>query len=281
MSDNLYEPYQLVMTDRLDKCPRGSHRHSFFEFVYIAEGTGSQAINNQKFSYKQGDLFLLAPEDDHSFDIHTTSRLFFIRFNSMYIKPSDCSKSLIKQLETILRNITGQSGFFLKREGDKMIIQALMSSIINEHEERGFFYKELIEQYINTLLVIVSRNISMTMPEAMTDSSDQKIRDILNYIHRNISNPEKLKVDNIGSEYGISEAYLGRYFKRNTGDGLQDYIMRYKLKQVENRLLYTSMRISEIANEYGFADKSHLSKAFKKYAGINPAKFRKNNLENA
>ena len=37
------------------------------------------------------------------------------------------------------------------------------------------------------------------------------------------------------------------------------------------------MRISEIAEELGFTDESHLSKFFKKYKGCSPSSFRKSN----
>lgn len=278
--DNLYEPYELVMSDTIAECPRGIHTHTFFEFVYVMEGTGFQSINGERFSYQPGHLFLLAPDDDHTFDIKTASRFFFIRFNSLYLKSTSSPKTMINRLEMILRNVTRQPGCLLKREGDRLVIQTLMKCIIGEHEQRDLLHQELIEQYINTLLIIVSRNISSTLPETMDENSDGKAIDILNYIQRNIADPGKLSAVHIGNTFGLAEAYLGRYFKRNTGTVLQDYIMKYKLKQVENRLLHSDMRISEIADEYGFTDKSHLSKTFKKHIGINPAQFRKNYLEN-
>lgn len=44
---------------------------------------------------------------------------------------------------------------------------------------------------------------------------------------------------------------------------MQQYILNYKLKLVENRLLHSEMRISEIVAELGFTDESHLNKLFK------------------
>ncbi|MBK1897799.1 AraC family transcriptional regulator [Chryseobacterium paridis] len=275
-TDNLYEPYELAITDMIDECPRGIHTHTFFEFVYVMKGSGFQNINGDRFDYKPGHLFLLAPQDHHTFEIKAISQFFFIRFNAAYLKTNTATKDLINRLEMILRNVSKQSGCILKREDDKHIIQSLMHFIINEHERKDLFHKEVIDQYINTLLVIVSRNISLTLPEKMDENSDSKALDILNYIQRNISDPDKLKAEHIGNTFGIAEAYLGRYFKHHTGVGFQDYIMDYKLKQVENKLLHSTMRISEIAYEFGFTDKSHLSKAFKKHTGNNPTEFRKN-----
>jgi AraC-like DNA-binding protein len=55
---------------------------------------------------------------------------------------------------------------------------------------------------------------------------------------------------------------------------MQDYISHYKTKLIEDRLQYSKMRISEIVNEFGFADESHFNKFFKKRTGKNPSQFR-------
>lgn len=44
---------------------------------------------------------------------------------------------------------------------------------------------------------------------------------------------------------------------------------------METRLLYTDMRINEIAEEFGFTDESHLNRIFKKYKAQSPTAFRK------
>jgi AraC-like DNA-binding protein len=277
--DHLYQPYELAITEMIDECPRGIHTHTFFEFVYVVKGYGFQHINDNSFEYKAGHLFLLAPEDHHTFEVQLTSCFFFIRFNAAYLKSNAAAKELTNRLEMILRNLSQQSGCVIRREDDKPVIQTLIELMIKEYQRQDLFYNEVLDQYINTLLVIVSRNISLTLPATIDENSDEKVLDILNYIQRNISSPDKLKAAHIGHTFGVAEAYLGRYFKRHAGTGFQDYVMNYKLKQVENKLLHSAMRISEIANEFGFTDKSHLSRAFKKHTGFNPTAFRKNYLE--
>ena len=65
--DYLVQPFELVLKEPADVCPRGKHKVSFFELVYIVSGTGIQTINGNTFKYKRGNLFLLAPEDAHCF----------------------------------------------------------------------------------------------------------------------------------------------------------------------------------------------------------------------
>ena len=68
--------------------------------------------------------------------------------------------------------------------------------------------------------------------------------------------------------------YLSVYFKKQTGESLQGYILKYKLKLIENRLLFSDLSISQITDEFGFTDASHLNKLFKKYYGMGPQAYR-------
>ncbi|MHA4808408.1 helix-turn-helix domain-containing protein [Flavitalea flava] len=79
----------------------------------------------------------------------------------------------------------------------------------------------------------------------------------------------------ISQRFAISETYLGRYFKKHFNETYQQYIMQYKFKLIENRLLHSNMRINEIADEFGFTDKSHFNRMFKKHSGMSPSAFKK------
>lgn len=96
----------------------------------------------------------------------------------------------------------------------------------------------------------------------------------------NIYNPDKIKADTISQHFGISQNYLGRYFKKHTNETMQQYIIKYKLKLVENRLLHSEMRINEIAAELGFTDESHLNKLFKNIKASYPLNLGKGIYDN-
>lgn len=72
--------------------------------------------------------------------------------------------------------------------------------------------------------------------------------------------------------------HLNRSFKLQTGLTLKAYINRYKLNLIETRLRYSDLTITEIANEMGFTDESHLNKIFKNGYGQTATAYRKANL---
>lgn len=275
--ESLYQPYEIVYKT-LDECPKLDHKHTFFELVFILSGTGAQYINQNKFLYNANHMFLLTPQDVHSFDIHSTTELFFLRFTDIYIRSGAFSSDNIQQLEYILQNANHEPGCILKTKEDKPLVRSIVEAIIREQSKKDPYNKALIRQLVNTLIVVVARNIANYMPPHVSAHTDEKVLNILNYIQYNIYEPEKIRIEAVSSHFGISDTYLGRYFKKHTNETMQQYIANYRTKLIEARLLRSDMRINEIARELGFTDESHLNKFFRKQKGINPLAFRKGEM---
>ncbi|MGU3377112.1 helix-turn-helix domain-containing protein [Chryseobacterium sp. M5A1_1a] len=67
---------------------------------------------------------------------------------------------------------------------------------------------------------------------------------------------------------------LERRFKQSSGHTVKDVSGLMRFEQVRNQLwLYPDSNIAELAQELGYTDQSHLSKAFKRYTGMTPAAF--------
>lgn len=276
--ESLYQPFEIHYS-KVDVCPRPAHKHNFFELVYIASGTGIQCINENLFHYQPGHLFLITPDDCHSFQIGTTTELVFIRFNDLYVRSQQQNDlrqiEWTKKLEYILHNASHQPGCILRNPPDKILVKAMMESLLGEWTNKQLYHHEILSQIVNTVITIVARNIGLTMPNKVTDNTGSTVVQLLNYIQENIYDAEKLKTEIIAGHFGIADGYLSRYFKKHTGESIQQYIINYKLKLVETRLQHSDMRINEIVNELGFTDESHLNRLFKKYKGLTPTAFRK------
>jgi AraC-like DNA-binding protein len=271
---NLYLPYEVIFKE-VNEPLHTQVGNNFFELLYIVAGTGVQTINDNKLLYEPGHLFLITPEDAHALEIHTSTTIFQLRFTDIYIKNGPFTSNNLYKLEYILQHANHQPGCILKRITDKNLVHPIIEAIRHEYHNPTLYNTELIQLLINTLIVIIARNISEYLPENINKQSDSKAHTLLEYIQSNIYEPEKLSVTIMSEKFGISETYLGRYFKKQANETLQDYISKYRIKLVENRLLYSDLRVGEIASELGFNDESHLNKIFKKHRGITPSAFRK------
>lgn len=278
--EHLYQPYEILAVT-VDKCPKLLHQHSFFELVYILEGTGRQYINESYFDYQPNHMFLLTPQDTHSFDIYTTTSFFFLQFNDTFIRQNGIWNKNLEHLEYILQNVSHKPGCILRHLSDKKLVRPMVEALIREKQNQDLYNQQILEHLVNTLIVVVARNIAKFLPETVGAHTEDKAMEILQYIHQHVYEPEKLRAKIISDRFGVSETYLGRYFKKHTDQTLQNYINNYRVKLIAHRLRHSDMRIGEIAFAMGFTDESHLNKFFKKSTGFSPVMYRKENRPRA
>lgn len=278
-SETLYHPYEIEWKE-LQHFTKAMKRNNFFELIYVVDGTGIQIVNKNRFNYRKGNLFLLTPQDTYSFNIATPTTFFFLRFNELYIREKTSKdKDAVKQVDYILQNASHRPGCILKNKVDKPLIAMLVETILKEQTNQQLYYARITDHIVTTIITVVARNIALKLPKNIKETTGEPVLEILHYIQQNIFEPKNLKAEKLSNHFNISLNYLGRYFKKQTGETLQSYIANYKLRLVETRLLHSDMRINEIAYEFNFTDESHLNRAFKKYKGMNPTVFRKMNSQ--
>lgn len=280
-TQNLYNPFEVLFVET-DKCPIKLHKNTFFQLAYIMSGEGKYHINENTFPYKGSDLFLLKPFDTQYTRVEKRTAFLFIQFNNVYFdgqRVKEETMSLgdwIKRLEYIYQNSNSLDGSIITSENDKAIINSLATAVVNEYKKEDPFQKEVLQQLINSFLTLVARNISIRPLSQIKNASDTTLG-IIEYIHTNIYQPDKLKAKTMADHFNISLNYISEYFKKHTNQTLQQFIMSYRISLARIRLLHSDLRLNEIADELGFTDESHLAKAFKKYSGVSPTDFRKNN----
>ena len=110
-------------------------------------------------------------------------------------------------------------------------------------------------------------------------STDKLKEEILHYIEENYSNPA-LSVELIGDVFGKSRAYLFSLFKEDTGYSMLYHINRLRIDKAKELLTITkhSKSIQDIATIVGFNSSINFTRAFKKYEGITPSKYREIHL---
>lgn len=175
-------------------------------------------------------------------------------------------------------NANHKPGCILKNLVDKPIVKQLVDAVMREGETGDIYGSELVLQYVNTLIVLVARNIAKFLHLDVNERTDQKASHILSFIQAHIYYPEKLRAEYLCEHFNISINYLGKYFKQHTGSTLQKYIMQYRQTLIEHRLSHSDKRLGEIVDEFGFTDESHLNKFFKANAGMSPKTFRSQKL---
>ncbi|MBB5624250.1 AraC-like DNA-binding protein [Pedobacter cryoconitis] len=255
---------------------------NYFQLIYIQQGKGSHIVNGNSYLYQSGKLFFLAPEDSHAFNVESPTRFVHIRFSEVsFFKLQAEAGQLdycdwMKKIGYIFHNYHAKAGCLFKNEQDEVFGLTLIEGIIREHEQKEIGSLAIIRQSVSILINLIARNIIRTEPdERLERESESAVMKIIAYLQQHIYEPESLKMQVIADEFHLSVNYLGEYFKKRTGESIQEYVINYKLKLVDTRLVYSNKRVKEIAQELNFTDESHLSRIFKKYRGITPGAYRR------
>ncbi len=90
-------------------------------------------------------------------------------------------------------------------------------------------------------------------------------------IERSYSEP--LSLPTLAAEVGLSPKYLSRRFKSETGLTVSEYLTRIRLSTAAT-LLLTDRRVDEIARAVGYGDPLYFSKAFSRFHGLSPSRWR-------
>ncbi len=268
---NLHKSFEVIY-ENVTECPLREVRLNFFQLVYTVSGTGQYSINSHSMAFNEGDLFLITPNDCHEFDLAEPCEFVVMRFQKSFIQ--EYSWKTIDHIECLLYYSSNLLGSVIKSETDKKIISTLIEGIVQAGSDDGIYTEDLMRNLVNGVIVITARNLSIVKPVGLESSADKKIMDIIDYIHLHIHSPLLLKVSVMAEKFGLSETYLGSYFKRLCGETLQDYIGAYRIRLIEHRLKFSDSRINEIVHEFGFSDESHINKFFRKHRGQSLASYR-------
>lgn len=100
---------------------------------------------------------------------------------------------------------------------------------------------------------------------------------VLEFIESNYKNPA-LSAQMICDRFRISQTYLSKLIKRETGQGLVDRIHDIRVQHAKQLLAETSLNVEQVALQVGFSNRYGLIRAFKSVEGISPSDYRKQQI---
>lgn len=106
-----------------------------------------------------------------------------------------------------------------------------------------------------------------------SDKYKKNIMEIIGFVEDNLDRKVSLKM--IADNFEMSESYLSRTFKNETGINLISFINDRKMKKAKELLEDETCMIKDVAMQVGIDDQFYFNKVFKKAYGISPSEYRK------
>ncbi|RED55553.1 helix-turn-helix domain-containing protein [Cohnella lupini] len=127
----------------------------------------------------------------------------------------------------------------------------------------------LLEEVCAFAAAMVEKNVSYERAESLRDLVEKVSRHIEEHY-----DDSSLNVNTIGERFDLKGSYLSKLFKTQKGEGLLDYINKFRIDQAKRMIKCRQDSIAEVAKHVGYNEVATFIRVFKKYEGITPGKFK-------
>lgn len=254
------------------------HEHTFFEIVYVYDGSCKQTISNNKITLSTGDLCIIPPGIKHDISVFDDTSVIL----NCLVKKS----TLHNIFFNFLNNANILSTFFLNNIYSESGNNYIIFHTGNDHEiHRGFLYTywESINQTLYfdqmisyTLLLIFGLLIrlyerSVELP-VFTKKTDVQRFALLQFIQDNYKN---ISLDDVADRFNYTPEYASKLIKKTTGLTFTQILQQVRIEKAQVLLHDTNMTIANIANEVGYENTEHFIRTFKNKMHMTPTEYRR------
>lgn len=255
-------PLKIITYHFTDHAKIWRHWHEYLEIIYLVRGSFTLKADSNIFDVCDGDIVIFNP-----FEVHESIQLSAENEYYVFVVPPEffqCRKSGGNILfDSIIRG---------NREC-LMAIKKAAEYTENSEDDSPFLLNSEIFRFLYYAAKDYSHASSAT--EEYVEKNKRMVEDIKNRISYCYAEP--INIELLANAFFVSVSHLQHTFKEQTGMSIIDYINKTRIENSKKLLSETPFHISVIAEKVGIADYNYFSRVFRKYEGISPTQYRKNN----
>lgn len=255
------------------------HVHPEYELILIEEGHGLTFVGDSVQQLKTGDFMLIGSNVPH----------LWLSADEYYMPGTSLkSRSVYSQFG---RNIfPAEYAVIPELTAVMVLLQEAQRGIIFEREEGGHvaeMFRKLpsksgfdrwmgLYRVLNALAshcryrYLTSDDYSNTSDRYVENSITKKAIEYINKYYQN-----DITLESIAEHVGMNPSALCRYFKKNTGKKLFDFVCELRIAFAAKLLLNSNISITRIAYDCGYNNLSHFNRQFKAITNSTPTEYRK------
>jgi len=229
-----------------------AHSHFNARFVFVLQGLFQETIANRTIDCSRYSVIYRPPGENHSENF---------RHGKVVCLSVDIGVGEIRQYHQLFPAL--KSAFQIQNPGALSISARLRQELDFEDE----FSRSSVE---GLLMELLSETESKRLP--VDKAPPFWLQRVIDLLHS--EEPRRENLAKIAAEAGIHPVHLSRVFRKIHGCSIADFVRKSRIRQAQQQIVRSTKSLSEIAQQYGFADQSHFTRLFKRFTGITPARFR-------
>lgn len=148
--------------------------------------------------------------------------------------------------------------------------------LLLERNRRTVHSTLIISLELSGILTLLSRSLleQILPPPTAPEEREQNrlVQDALFFLGSNYASP--VRISDLAARLQVSQQYLGRLFKAETGVSPMRYLNRLRIEKAKELMRSSAMNISEAALAVGFENIYYFSRLFKQHEGMSPSAYR-------
>ena len=256
-----------------------SHWHEEMEWIYFQKGDFPVWINTKEYQVHAPAFMCIHPEELHalilekdgieSAVVFPLDILCFERYDAAEAKVLGPLAEGKLRMPVLCRS--GDAAFEELSACYKEIEQMLRQM----KEQKNMFYLNIKAKMLELIAVaykydLLTRQVREGREEAGTV---ENLKKVLQYIGEHYSSP--IRLSELAELVNMNEQYFCRYFKKNIGKTITEYINVIRVEKAATALAETEDKIIDIAAACGFDNIGYFIRRFKKEKGMTPSEYRK------
>ena len=163
--------------------------------------------------------------------------------------------------------------------GDEPVVGVAFATILRETRFMALGSKALVGSLMKACLILALRRTARDQGALRTFPGLFELPSFASAVALMAEDPTASHtLATLARAAGMSRSKFAKVFQETLGTPPMEFVTRARLAQARNLLVSTSMPISSIANQVGFASRSHFSRAFRNAFGTDPTGMRRDGL---
>lgn len=271
-ADNRKDPLVVMPFHQEDL---GEHNHTFFELVYILEGSAEHTLGDRENILSPGDFFIVDYGSVHSY---TNSRglslincLFLPELIDETLKGCCSFEELMHTC--LVRYCSPSLGSSLSNrvfKDEDGRVRQLMEGMLEEYQRKETGYLEVVKNRLLEIMIVMMRRLLARQPPA---TKNKDVLEAIRYI--NLHYMDKGILSDYCGQVHFNTQYFSRKFRSETGMTLVQYLQRVRIEKSCELLAGSDLRVTEVAQAVGYENTRYFQSVFCRMTKMTPREYRR------
>ncbi|TKG89582.1 AraC family transcriptional regulator [Puteibacter caeruleilacunae] len=241
------------------------HRHNYFQIVWIAKGEGIHFVEQHKYQYHNGSLFLLAPHFMHQIEYNKEVQGYVVSFSDT------CLDS--HQFQLALQFYNSQQCFLTVPDSEQELLNTEFQHLHHYFSNSHYVdQSSLLQNYLHIILTKIKGFSELHQKRVVSASHQELLGQFVMLVRDNYRQEKNLQF--YLEKLAVSQRKLSDVVSLGTGISPAKFIEQYALNEAARLISFSTYSIKEIAAYVGYMDNSYFSRGFKKHFGKTPIQFK-------